>query len=48
MANWFSTSLPKQFNEGKIIFLINNVGTTGYSHTKNNKTGPLPHKISKN
>lgn len=34
MVNWFSTRLPRQFNEEKNIFFNNDSGMTGYLYAK--------------
>lgn len=45
-VNWFLTSLPWQFNEGKNSILNKYAGTNGYPHSKN-KVEPFPHTIYK-
>ena len=37
MVNWFSTRLPKPFNEERTIFSTNSAETTGYLHAKRKK-----------
>lgn len=34
MTNWFSTEVPKEFKEKRIIFSTNDTGITGYPHAK--------------
>ena len=36
MVNWFSTKIPKQFNEERVGFSTNGTGITGYPQAKKN------------
>ena len=46
-VNWFSKRVPGCFNGGRIAFLTNGVGTTGYLNAKD-EVGLLPRTTYKN